>query len=120
MSQAVVRRRVRVTVRAAILVGLVAILSVAWVYPVRLWMAQRTQIATLEQQTAQLRNSNAALEAEVKKLRDSAYLEQLARECLGMVGKGEIAFVIVPKDGQPRADSCSLGGWFDGSSEPVG
>ena len=33
--------------------------------------------------------------------RSDAFLERLARQCLGMVKPGEIAFVVVPKEGAP-------------------
>jgi cell division protein FtsB len=34
-------------------------------------------------------------------LRDPGFLERLARQCLGMVKPGEVAFVVVPVQGAP-------------------
>jgi cell division protein FtsB len=86
---------------------LVAILAVSAVYPVRLLIEQRHTIASLEQQTQRLEQTNASYAAQVKKLQDPRYLEQLARECFGMVKKGQTAFVVIPKNGKPSADSCT-------------
>ena len=38
--------------------------------------------------------AEAELRAEISRLHDPTELEKLARECLGMVGPGEVAFVI--------------------------
>jgi cell division protein FtsB len=42
-------------------------------------------------------------------MRDPAYVERFARECLGMIKPGEIPFVVVPKHGKagaPSAEGC--------------
>lgn len=98
--------RFRVSVRVAVLFVLVAILAVSAVYPVRLYLEQRHEIATLEQQSLELQRTNARYEGQIAQLQDPKYLEQLARDCLGMVKRGETAFVIVPRRGQPQADAC--------------
>jgi cell division protein FtsB len=46
---------------------------------------------------------NEVLNARIFQLKDPAYLERLARECLGMVAPGETAFVMVPEQGPPPA-----------------
>ena len=95
------RRRARLTARATILLTImigVLILSVA---PARMYFEQQAELARFEHEAAVLERKNEALAARAEQLRDRAFLERLARQCLGMVKPGEIAFVVVPKEGAP-------------------
>ncbi len=95
------RRRARLTVRATVLlavIGGVLILSVA---PARMYFDQQAELADLERQAATLERGNRGLAARAEQLRDPAYLERLARQCLGMVRPGETVFVAVPRHGAP-------------------
>jgi cell division protein FtsB len=74
--------------------------------PARTYFAQRHRLAGLERQAAILEQQNAELAKRVKLLQDPAYLERIARECLGMVKPGEIAFVVVPKSGRSVPPDC--------------
>jgi cell division protein FtsB len=76
----------------------VLVLSIA---PARLYFEQTAEVARLERQAAALERTNESLAARAEQLRDRAYLERLARRCLGMVKPGEVAFVVVPKEGAP-------------------
>ncbi len=98
--------RLRVTPRAAIQAVIVVALLISMVVPFRAYLAQRSQLAELERQTQILERQNADLRRQVDRLHDPAYLEQIARECLGMVRPGEIPFVVVPKGGTAAPDSC--------------
>jgi cell division protein FtsB len=69
------------------------------VVPLREYLAQRARVAELSARVDVLSRANTRLQQRVVQLRDPAYLERLARECLGMVKPGEIAFVTVPKEG---------------------
>ena len=64
-------------------------------------MEQRAELAELERQAAALASQNQRLTDRAERLRDAAFLERLARQCLGMVRPGEVAFVVVPKEGAP-------------------
>jgi cell division protein FtsB len=70
------------------------LLGVLAVVPARAYLDQRARVAALELQAERLETQNAALSNRVAKLHDPAELERLARECLGMVRPGEIAFVM--------------------------
>ena len=60
----------------------------------------------LERRKQELLIQNAALYAEIHRLRtDDRYIERLAREQLGMVRPGEIEFVIVPAPSDRHAAS---------------
>ena len=87
------RDRPRLTGRAAALIVAVAILVVMAIVPIGRYLDQRSAIADIERRAAELDTQNANLRAEISGLHDPAELERLARECLGMVGPGEVAFV---------------------------
>jgi len=100
------RRRIRLSPRGLLLVVAVSLILVAAVAPARNLIAQRAQLAHLHQQTIELQRQNDALQARVTQLGDPTYLEKLARECLGMVKPGEVAFVTIPQHGAPVPPDC--------------
>jgi cell division protein FtsB len=95
------RRRARLTARATILLAIVIGVLALSVAPARMYFEQKEELARAEQQAATLERRNEALAARAEQLRDHAFLERLARQCLGMVKPGETAFVVVPKEGAP-------------------
>lgn len=105
-SASVPRDRPRLTARAAVLAAIVLALAAALVVPLRQYVDQRSSIAELERRVEQLQADRDRLATQVEKLRDPVYLERIARQCLGMVKPGEIAFVAVPEDGGPPPQRC--------------
>jgi cell division protein FtsB len=99
-------RRRRFTGRAVALIVVVAALLVAAMYPLRAYLRERSNIASLQHQVNVLEQTNSQLDGRIQQLHDPAYLERLARECLGMVKPGEIPFVVVPKHGKAGARRC--------------
>jgi cell division protein FtsB len=87
------RDRPRLTARAGALVVIVTLLGVLAVVPARAYLDERARLAALELQAQQLEDENDSIGNAIAKLDDPAELERLARECLGMVKPGEIAFV---------------------------
>ena len=100
------RGRSRFTARGAVLAVFVTALLLYLVVPLRAYMAQRDRLGQLERQTRILEQQNGLLETKIKQLHDPAFLERLARECLGMVKPGEWSFVVVPKSGEARPPDC--------------
>ena len=98
--------RARLTARAAVLAVIVLTLLTLAVAPLRALIDQRAHLAQLERQAEDLAARNADLEARIDRFNDPAYLEQLARECLGLVRPGETAFVMVPTHGAPLTPRC--------------
>ncbi len=90
--------RTRFTPRAALLVLVLVALLVYLAVPVKAYLAERSHVGQLQQQTQVLQRQNVALRQQVRQLHDPAYVEKLAR-CEGMVRPGEISFVVVPKGG---------------------
>jgi cell division protein FtsB len=97
--------RVRVSTRAAVLVVLVLVVLTFAIAPLRELMSQRDKLDGVQRQAQMLQNQNDALQRRIVQLQDPAYLERLARECLGMVEPGETAFVTVPEEGPPPASA---------------
>jgi len=100
------RSRARLTGRAGFLLILVTILGVFAAAPAREYLSERSHIAELQRKTEGLERANAALQADIVRLHDPAEKERLARECLGMVEEGEIAFVTGPRTGNTEPAPC--------------
>jgi cell division protein FtsB len=96
----------RLSARGVLLLIVIGLILLAAVAPARNLIQQRAQMAQLREQTARLQQQNDALQARVDQLDDPTYLEQLARQCLGMVKPGEVAFVTVPRHGAPVPPNC--------------
>jgi cell division protein FtsB len=98
--------RRRLSARGVLLVVAVSLILVAAIAPARNLIQQRAQLAHLREQTIELERQNATLQSRATQLGDPAYLEKLARECLGMVKPGEVAFVTIPRHGAPVPPNC--------------
>jgi cell division protein FtsB len=99
-------RRIRPTPRASILLFVLFLSAVFAVAPMRAYLHQRAELSELQRQADQLQQQNIGLERRIADLNDPATLERLARECLGMVEPGEIAFVPIPKGRAPTPPDC--------------
>lgn len=95
------RRRARLTARATVLLAAIAGFVFLSIAPARLYVEQRAELAELSRRAAELSAANDRMAARADRLRDPAFLEGLARRCLGMVRPGEVAFVVVPDEGAP-------------------
>jgi cell division protein FtsB len=98
------RDRPRLTGRAAALLVAVTILGLMAVVPIGRYLDQSAAIADIDRRAAELESQNAELRAEISRLHDPTELEKLARECLGMVRPGEVAFVT--PWGRPISPDC--------------
>ena len=104
-AEAITRMRPRLTRRAAVLGAIILMLAATAIVPFRQYLSQRSEIGGLERKIQALTLERSRLEKRIEQLQDPKELERIARECLGMVKPGEIAFVAVPKSGQlPRGD----------------
>jgi cell division protein FtsB len=95
-------RRIHLTPRALILAVVATALLIYLIAPLRAYMGQRERLNQLQRQTQILEQQKAVLERQVQLLKDPAYLERIARECLGMIKKGEIGFIVVPEGTEDR------------------
>ena len=99
-------RRSRITPRAALLITITVAVLVYAMVPFRIYLQQQAQLRQLHRQEQVLEARTATLTRQAQQLRDPAHLELIARECLGMVKPGEIAFVVVTKGGHPAPPNC--------------
>ena len=100
------RSRPRLTGRAGFLLIMITILAVFAMAPFREYLSERGHIAELQRKVEGMELANTALQAEIVRLHDPAEKERLARECLGMVDAGEIAFVTGPRTGHAEPAPC--------------
>ncbi|HEX7463440.1 MAG TPA: septum formation initiator family protein [Actinomycetota bacterium] len=98
--------RAKLTGRAAILLVVVTVLGVLSLMPLRELLSERGRIVDLQRQAQGLEQANAELSAQIARLRSPAELERRARECLGMVESGEVAFVTTPRGGNAEPWDC--------------
>ena len=99
-------RATRITPRASILGVIVILAAIFAIAPARAYLDQRAQEQRLTQQVHELEARNAALQQQLERLHDPVELERLARECLGLVERGEIAFVPIPRGQAPVPPDC--------------
>jgi hypothetical protein len=80
-----------------VLVALAFMLAV----PIRSWIAQRGQIASLEQQVAEAAATVQTLQIQKERWADPAFVAAEARRRLHFVMPGEIGYVALGADGAP-------------------
>ncbi len=88
--------------RAAILLGIVVMLSVTLVPTIRSLMQQRDETAALRDKVAQQHAQVADLERQAALWKDPAYVEQQARQRLGFVKVGERAYTVLGLPASPE------------------
>ncbi|HVF54217.1 MAG TPA: septum formation initiator family protein [Actinomycetota bacterium] len=74
------------------------------IQPTRQLLAQRERIAGMNAELGRTQKINKDLDRRIERLRDADYIEQRAREQIGLVYPGETAFVVMPpsEDSQAR------------------
>lgn len=92
------------TTRAAVLLGVVAILAASYAFPLRAWLDQRAQLATLTDQQAALAGEVDELEAARDLWDDPAYVRAQARERLNYVLPGEVGLVVLGTESTPEEE----------------
>lgn len=91
-------RRVLALLVSAGLAAVVVGATWKWgVLPVSSWVDQRDEIARLETELSEIRESNEALQSEIQLLGTDAEIERVARRDFGLVYPGEEAYAILPR-----------------------
>jgi cell division protein FtsB len=102
------RRRPRLTGRAAVLVLVVAVLTVSYASSMRAYLQQRSHISDLKAQIAQREANIDALEREKRRWHDPAFVQTQARKRFGYLMPGETAYVVLDEDGEPLQGETRL------------
>lgn len=76
-----------------LVVGLVGAMAIE---PTRKLFEQRDRIAAMEGNLVRLRRVNQGLAHRLERLKDPDYIEQRAREQIGLVRPGETSYMVVP------------------------
>ena len=101
-------RRSRLTGRAAVLVLVVAVLTVSYGSSLKAYLQQRSHIAELKEQIAVREESIGALEREKRRWEDPAFVQAQARERFGYLMPGETSYVVLDENGQPLESEARL------------
>lgn len=95
------QKRPRLTGRAAILVLVLAVLTVSYASSLRAYLQQRQHINDLNAQIDETGQDIQALEREKRRWDDDSYVAQQARQRLNYVFVGEKSYVFLGEDGKP-------------------
>ena len=90
--------RNRLTGRATVLFVVLALLAVAYTWPVKEYLRQRSELGRLRAETAATQARVDALQALRQRWADPAYVQAQARERLHFVLPGETAYVVLQPD----------------------
>jgi cell division protein FtsB len=89
-----------VKARGAVVATLVGVLLLSALYPLRQYMSQDSHVNALVRQERALDDKIADLKRHQELLMSDDEVERVAREELGMVRPGEVAFAVVPGSGR--------------------
>ncbi len=87
------------------IVGFVLVLGLLGamaIQPTRQLLQQKERIEQMDEGLANIRKVNGRLADRIERLRDPDYIEQRAREQIGLVRPGETAYVVMPPSGKSR------------------
>lgn len=102
------RKTSRITGRAAILVLVLAVLTVSYASSMRAFLQQRSHIATVKEQISERQAGVQALEREKRRWEDPTFVQIQARKRFGYVLPGEIGVQVIDIDGKPLGSEVSI------------
>jgi cell division protein FtsB len=112
-----------VRARGAVVATLIVVLLMSALYPIRQYFGQKSNVHSLVAQESALSRRIAVLRHEQNLLLSDDETERIAREELGMVRRGEVAFAVLPDDAgkrraaaaapaAPQSRASSRGTWY--------
>ena len=96
---------------------MLTVLGVSFAYPLRTWIEQRSELAALHAERAQLELQVADLEDQQARWKDPAYIRQQARERLAFVLPGETGYIVVDGTGETVGEAATTS---EGPVDPTG
>ncbi len=84
--------------RGAVVATLLVVLLMSALYPIRQYVGQKSHVRDLVAQDAELTKRIAELRHQQGLLLSNDEIERIAREELGMVRPGEVAFAVLPSE----------------------
>jgi cell division protein FtsB len=107
------------TGRATVLIVVLVALALAYTYPVRVYLAQESQIAQMQADQAAQQARIQGLTEEVEKWKDEAYIRAQARDRLFYVRPGEVPLLVLndpagaARDAGKSAATDTPNRWYD-------
>jgi cell division protein FtsB len=107
------------TGRAGVIIAVLVVLALAYTYPVRVYLAQESTIAQMEQAQAAQQAKIDGLTEEVAKWQDPEYVRIQARERLFYVRRGEVPLLVLndpagaARDAGAKTPAAPPGTWYD-------
>ena len=102
------------TGRATVLIVVLVALALAYTYPVRVYLAQESQIAQMQADQAAQQERIKGLEEEVEKWEDPEYVRIQARDRLFYVRPGEVPLLVLT---DPAGAALDAGGTAAGAPD---
>jgi cell division protein FtsB len=98
MSERAVRLmpRFRIPPQLVVIILVLGLAGAMAIEPTRQLLAQRSRIAEMTSELRELNKSNRLLKRKMVRLQDPDYIEQQAREEIGLVRPGETSYIVVP------------------------
>jgi len=99
-----------------VLAVVICAIALSLAYPVREYIAQRRQIDQLTAQRQQILSGLHQLERQQQRLKDPAYIEQLARDRLHLCMRGETCYVVIgghSGGGRASAPPAAVTPWYE-------
>ena len=78
------------------ILAVVAVILIWAIQPVRLWLDQRDELSTKQQELIDIELSNSALEQRAEALLTPEQIELIARQNFGLIREGEEAYAVLP------------------------
>jgi cell division protein FtsB len=110
-----------VRARGAVVATLLVVLLMSALYPIRQYVGQKSHVRDLVAQEQELTKRIAEMRHQQGLLLANDEIERIAREELGMVRPGEVAFAVLPSEERrmaaaaptvPRPVGSSRGTWY--------
>lgn len=88
--------------QAVVLLLVVGLVGAMAIEPTRRLLEQRERIAGMADDLREVQRMNGKLETRIERLQDPDFIEQRAREQVGLIKRGETTFVVMPPSRQAQ------------------
>ena len=83
------------------ILAMVVVILIWAIQPIRLWLDQREELSTKQQELINIESSNSALEQRAEALQTPEQIELIARQNFGLIREGEEAYAVLPAAPEP-------------------
>ena len=78
------------------ILAVVTVILIWAIQPVKLWLDQRDELSTKQQELIDIELSNSALEQRAEAIQTPEQIELIARQNFGLIREGEEAYAVLP------------------------